>query len=95
MKVSLYYSYFPHGDPVDWETVMRRAAALGAESVELSARRLAEQEPSVSAECFAVPHNVWTNNMCLWREYVREGIDEDVAASISFLKGILEKLSLR
>lgn len=67
---------------LDWREILLALGAVGYRG-------------ALSAECFAIPHNVWTNNMCLWRDYVRDGIDEDAAASIAFLKAMLEKLTLR
>lgn len=50
---------------------------------------------ALAMECFAVPFNIWTNNMCLWRDYVRDGIDEDLIRSTAALKALLCKLNLR
>lgn len=49
---------------------------------------------ALATECFAVPFNIWTNNMCLWRDYVKDGIDEDLIRSMSFMKGLLRDLNL-
>lgn len=49
---------------------------------------------SLSMECFAVPFHMWTNNMCLWRSYVRDGIDEDLVRSVTYLKNLRSELSL-
>lgn len=49
---------------------------------------------ALATECFAVPFNIWTNNMCLWRDYVKDGIDEDLIRSMSFMKGLLQDLNL-
>ena len=47
---------------------------------------------ALSMECFAIPFGPWRNSMCLWREYVRDGIDEDLTASVIYLKKVLETL---
>lgn len=59
----------------------------------LLALKAAGYEGALSMECFAVPFGPWLNSMCLWREYVRNGIDEDLKVSVAYLKEILEKLS--
>ena len=35
-----------------------------------------------------------TNDHRLWRDYVRDGIDEDLICSMSYLKGLLRTLNL-
>lgn len=60
----------------------------------LLALKAAGYDGALSGECFAVPFNVWTNNMYLWRDYVEEGIDEDLCRSVSYLKGLIKTLHL-
>lgn len=67
---------------INWREVL---LALGA----------AGYDGALAMECFAVPFNIWTNNMCLWRDYVREGIDEDLIRSTAEFKALLCRLNLR
>ena len=60
----------------------------------LLALKAADYDGALATECFAVPFNIWTNNMCLWRDYVKEGIDEDLIRSMSYMKGLLRDLNL-
>lgn len=49
---------------------------------------------ALAMECFSRPFGVWTNDHRLWRDYVRDGIDEDLICSMSYLKGLLRTLNL-
>lgn len=66
---------------IDWREILLALKAAGYDG-------------ALATECFAVPFNIWTNSMCLWRDYVKEGIDEDLVRSMSYLKGLLRDLNL-
>lgn len=60
----------------------------------LLALKAAGYDGALSGECFAVPFNGWTNNMYLWRDYVKDGIDEDLCRSVSYMKDLIQTLHL-
>lgn len=45
--VGIFYSYYPFEDAVAWENCIRRAAAAGADSIEVSTMRLVRESTSV------------------------------------------------
>ncbi|MGE4276472.1 MAG: sugar phosphate isomerase/epimerase family protein [Lawsonibacter sp.] len=49
---------------------------------------------ALAMECFSKPFGVWTNDHRLWRDYVKDGIDEDLRRSVSYLKELLRSLKL-
>lgn len=60
----------------------------------LLALHAAGYEGALAMECFSRPFGVWTNDHRLWREYVKDGIDEDLIRSVSYLKQLLHTLNL-
>lgn len=60
----------------------------------LMALHAAGYEGALAMECFSRPFGVWTNDHRLWREYVKDGVDEDLIRSVSYLKRLLHTLNI-
>lgn len=56
--IGLFYGYYPHGEIVDWISLMKRAKAAGVGGVEVSATRLAAQGKEVQKDVAAAARDL-------------------------------------